>query len=172
MISAKKYERLIRTTGFSVEEQAGFIARQLVETRQSCKIVAELLGKRFGNQTEIVYVKAGNVFDFRKDQRITKDGIQKMSYECKKNEDDTDQDPVFVKCRDVNDFHHTKDAYLNIVVGNVYHLKFTKNPISFVKEQQQNNLKYSLNRVFAYDVLRNGEKAWLGTQAIILCEKQ
>lgn len=168
LISAKKYERLIRTTGFSVEEQAGFIARQLVETRQSCKIVAELLGKRFGNQTEIVYVKAGNVSDFRRDQRITKDGIQKMSYECKKNEDDTDQDPVFVKCRDVNDFHHAKDAYLNIVVGNVYHLKFTKNPIRFVKEQQQNNRKYSLNRVFAYDVLRNGEKAWTaGTQGSI-----
>lgn len=167
LISAKKYERLIRTTGFSVEEQAGFIARQLVETRQSSKIIAELLGKRFGNQTEIVYVKAGNVSDFRRDQRITKDGIQKMLHECK-NEKDTEQDPVFAKCREVNDFHHAKDAYLNIVVGNVYHLKFTKSPIRFLKEQREKNLKYSLNRVFAYDVLRNGEKAWTaGTQGSI-----
>lgn len=31
-----------------------------------------------------------------------------------------------IKVREVNDFHHAKDAYLNIVVGNTYYVKFTK----------------------------------------------
>ena len=31
------------------------------------------------------------------------------------------------KAMEINDLHHAKDAYLNIVVGNVYHVKFTKN---------------------------------------------
>lgn len=89
-----------------------------METRQSSKIVAELLQRRFGDATEIVYVKAGNVSSFRQDQRLTEDGRQLQASECKGLH--TEQDPLFVKCREVNDFHHAKDAYLNIVVGNVY----------------------------------------------------
>ena len=69
---------------------------------------------------------------------------------------DTRPDPLFVKCRDVNDFHHAKDAYLNIVVGNVYHTKFTRDPLRFVRSGQT----YSMNRVFDYDVVRGGETAW------------
>ena len=42
-ISKKKYDRLMRTEDFSDEELSGFIARQIVETRQSSKAVAELL---------------------------------------------------------------------------------------------------------------------------------
>ena len=34
----------------------------------------------------------------------------------------------------MNDYHHAKDAYLNIVVGNAYFVKFTSNPILFIKE--------------------------------------
>ena len=30
-----------------------------------------------------------------------------------------------LKSRIANDYHHAKDAYLNIVVGNVYNEKFT-----------------------------------------------
>ena len=33
LIEREKYERLMRSTGFTLEEQAGFISRQLVETR-------------------------------------------------------------------------------------------------------------------------------------------
>lgn len=156
LISKEKYHRLTRSTEFSVEEQAGFISRQLVETRQSSKIVAELLKQRFGSKTEIVYVKAGNVSSFRQDQRLTKDGEQKQAGQCKPNER-TEQDPLFVKCREVNDFHHAKDAYLNIVVGNVYHVKFTRNPANFLKEE---NTKFSLNRMFDFDVSRGNDTAW------------
>ena len=83
LITKEKLERLVRSTDFTLEEQAGFIARQLVETRQSCKVVAELLQRRFGEQTEIVYVKAGNVSSFRQDQRLTEDGRQLQAGSCK-----------------------------------------------------------------------------------------
>lgn len=154
-ISKEKWDRLTRSTGFTLEEQAGFIARQLVETRQSSKIVAELLQRRFGQNIEIVYVKAGNVSSFRQDQRLTEDGRQMQASQCKGLH--TAQDPLFVKCREINDFHHAKDAYLNIVVGNVYHVKFTRSPANFIR---QKDVKYSLNRMFDFDVCRSGEQAW------------
>lgn len=131
LISKEKYYRLMRTTPLSAEELAGFIARQLVETRQSSKATAQLLSKLYPD-CEVVYSKAKNVSDFR-------------------------QEYGFVKCRSVNDYHHAKDAYLNIVVGNVYHLKFTKSPALFIK----NGETYSLNRVFDYPVQRGRETAWL-----------
>ena len=146
-ISKEKYERLIRAVPFTLDEQAGFIARQLVETRQSSKIVAELLQRRFGESTEIVYVKAGNVSSFRQEQKII-DTVKGKPV----------QDPLFVKCREINDFHHAKDAYLNIVVGNVYHVKFTRSPAVFIRQEKS---PYSLNRMFDFDVSRNNEQAWI-----------
>lgn len=115
LISKEKYSRLMRKNQLTDEELAGFINRQLVETRQSTKATAELLKQLFP-ESEIVYVKAGLVSDFR-------------------HEFD------FVKCRDTNDFHHAKDAYLNIVVGNVYNEKFTKNPLKFVQSGQEYSIK-------------------------------
>lgn len=61
-ISDIKYERLTRTTPFSDNELADFIARQLVETSQSVKAVAEILNEVF-EDSRVVYVKAGNVYD-------------------------------------------------------------------------------------------------------------
>ena len=152
-INEEKYRRLTRNTPFEDNELSGFIARQLVETSQACKIVAQLLKHRYGDD-RVVYVKAGNVSSFRQDQRILVDGTQAQAYACKGIL--TKQDPLFVKCREVNDFHHAKDAYLNIVVGNVYHVKFTRNPMNFIRGKQE----YSLNRMFDWDVVRNGECAW------------
>ncbi len=156
LISKEKYSRLTRSTPLTDDELAAFIARQLVQTQQSTKIAAEWLAHKFGDATEIVYVKGGNVSDFRQDQRVTADGTQKQAGQCGKWEK-TMQDPVFVKCREVNDFHHAKDAYLNIVVGNVYHVKFTRSPLNYVKKHKGD---YSLSRVFDWDVSRGGEKAW------------
>ena len=137
-ISKKKYERLTRKNDFTDEELAGFIERQIVETRQSTKAVAELL-KRINEKTQIVYVKAGLVSTFRHDH---------------------DDDPVFVKSRRVNDYHHAKDAYLNIVVGNVYDAKFTDNPRRWIKENRNTN--YSIRRVFDFDVMRGTKIVWHG----------
>ena len=121
LISRKKYERLIRNTELTEEELSAFVSRQLVSTQQSTKAVTVLLQQLYPN-TKVVFSKAGNVSEFRH-----KFGI--------------------VKCREVNDFHHAKDAYLNIVVGNVYDTKFTE---KFFKNIKREN--YSLNKVFEYDV--------------------
>lgn len=131
LISKKKFERLIRNYPLSDDELADFISRQLVETRQSTKAVASILKslyKEFG--TEVVYSKAGLVSDFR-------------------------QDFDMLKCREVNDLHHAKDAYLNIVVGNVYNERFTHNKANFIKGLQ--NKTYSLNAMFNYNV----NNAWV-----------
>lgn len=100
LVSDEKYKRLTRSTPFTEEEKFEFINRQLVETRQSTKAVATLL-KEMYPETEIVFVKAGTVSDFRHEFKLP-------------------------KSRAVNDLHHAKDAYLNIVVGNVFHCKFSR----------------------------------------------
>lgn len=133
LISRTKYARLVRSTPLTADELASFIGRQLVETRQSTKAAAEILGKVFPNTT-IVYAKAGNTSRFR-------------------------QQFGFLKVRDVNDFHHAKDAYLNIVVGNVYYTKFTANPANFLKEK---DARYTLNdKMYNYPVARGGITAWM-----------
>lgn len=133
-ISKEKYKRLIRSTEFESGELVGFIERQLVETRQGTKAVASIL-KQCMPETEIVYVKANTVSKFRQDFEL-------------------------IKVRELNDLHHAKDAYLNIVVGNTYHLKFTKNAMRFVKENPGRT--YNLKKMFTSDkdVSYNGEIAW------------
>lgn len=140
-ISKKKYDRLMRKEELTATELAGFIERQIVETRQSTKLVAEIL-KEVLPDTEIVYVKAGTVSRFR------------QTYE-------------FMKVRDMNDLHHAKDAYLNIVVGNTYFVKFTKSAAWFIRENPGRT--YNLEKMFEHDVARNGEVAWKsGTQGSIV----
>lgn len=129
LISKTKFDRLIRNTPLSDAELSAFISRQLVETRQSTKAIAQLLDKRYA-ASDIVYVKAGLVSEFRQKYK-------------------------FVKSRLVNDHHHAKDAYLNIVVGNVHNTRFTRNAAVFINGLQSG--KYSLNAM--YD--RNVDGAWI-----------
>lgn len=139
-INDEKYFRLTRDYGFDDNELAGFINRQLVETRQGTKTVATLFKNSF-KTSDVIYVKAGLVSDFRAHFALK-------------------------KCRILNDLHHAKDAYLNIVVGNVYDTKFTKHPRNYIKEfenqkdgdKKEFNLKTEM--VFKFDVIRNGYCAW------------
>lgn len=136
-ITKEKYGRLIRRTSLSDEELASFIGRQLVETRQSTKVVAQILEQTLPD-TKIIYSKANAVSQFR-------------------------QEKGFIKSRAVNDYHHAKDAYLNIVVGNVYYTKFTDNPVRYIREEVRKSKgkeQYSLNHMFDFDVARNGKTAW------------
>ena len=132
MMGDKKYNRLMRTTAFTEDELSGFIARQLVETRQSTKAVATVL-KELLPETDIVYVKAGLVSEFR-------------------------QEMDMLKCREVNDLHHAKDAYLNIVMGNIYNTRFTKDPLNFVRKERNYSIK--LTTLISKKIERNGEVAW------------
>lgn len=103
-----KANRLLRPKSkqLTPDELNGFINRQLTLTNQSVKAVCDIL-KMTEKGSEIVYSKANFVSDFRK-----LCGELRPSYDA------------FVKVRDINDFHHANDAYLNIVVGNVYYEKF------------------------------------------------
>ena len=134
LIGQKKYTRLTRRTPFSDGELVQFIERQIVETGQATKETANLL-KTICKDSEIVYSKAGNVSRFRQEFDI-------------------------IKCRSVNDLHHMHDAYLNIVVGNVYNTKFTKNPMNFVKNKEKAR-SYNLENMFRYDVKRGDYTAWI-----------
>lgn len=60
----------------------------------------------------------------------------------------------------MNDFHHAKDAYLNIVVGNVFYTKFTANPLNFLKGDHP---VYTLNTksLYSHKISRNGVDAWI-----------
>ena len=121
LISETKYSRLIRTNELTQDELKGFINRQLVETRQSTKAAAGIF-KEMLPGTEIVYAKASNADEFK-----AKNGI--------------------IKIRELNDLHHAKDAYINIVVGNVFNVKFTHNPYLF-----QTRDSYNLETLFDRDI--------------------
>ena len=136
LISERKYERLTRITPLTADDLSGFIARQLVETNQSVKAATTLL-RRLYPGVDVVFVKAENVTDFRHDNN-------------------------FIKVRSLNHHHHAKDAYLNIVVGNVYHERFTSNFRAFFIKNGANRT-YNLAKMFNYDVnctnAKDG-KAW------------
>ena len=120
LINDAKYKRLVRNTTFTNDEKMGFINRQLVETSQSSKAVTQLLQKIYPN-TEIVFVKAGLVSDFRNEYGEIKNTAFRLGLN---NEEKRAM--KLTKCRSLNDTHHANDAYLNAVVGNVYNERFTK----------------------------------------------
>lgn len=138
LITEEKYRRLTGSRPFSDDQLAGFIARQMVETGQGTKGVADLLKQLLPEETDTVYVKAGNVSDFRHEYGM-------------------------LKCRSINDFHHAQDAYLNIIVGNACFVKFTRDPRNFIlREYRQDTKKnnYHLGNLFRFDIQRGNEVAW------------
>ena len=103
MVSERKYSNLTKAErgGLTDDDKAGFIKRQLVETRQITKHVARLLDERFNPQgadgkvirdTRIITLKSKMVSDFRREYGL-------------------------YKVREINDYHHAHDAYLNAVVA-------------------------------------------------------
>lgn len=100
LMSDQKFKNLtkIRTGGLKPEDKEGFIKRQLVETRQIIKHVAQILDQRFNmdekqKNVKIITLKSSLVSQFRQQFNI-------------------------YKIREVNDYHHAHDAYLNGVVAN------------------------------------------------------
>lgn len=123
LISKKTFDRLMRTEPLGEGDYEDFINRQKVITDQTSKAVAELLQKKYPT-SQIVYSKAKNVVDFK----------NKFS---------------LYKCRETNNLHHARDAYLNIVVGNVYHTCFSTPMAMFYKKDdgwRENNLKTMFTR--------------------------
>ncbi|EHR32288.1 CRISPR-associated protein cas9/csn1, subtype II/nmemi [Helcococcus kunzii ATCC 51366] len=119
LITEEKYNRLTRINPLSDKELSEFIERQLVETRQTTKVVKDLF-ENYYTDSKIVTVKAGLVSELRRDFEV-------------------------LKCREINDLNHAHDAFLNIIVGDVWSKKFTSNPYNFVKKNRE---KYTLNNIF------------------------
>lgn len=98
LISQRKFDNLTRGLrgGLTEEAKQGFIHRQLVETRQITKHVARILHQRFNQENmpevNIISLKSRMVSTFRKSFGL-------------------------YKVRDINDYHHAHDAYLNAVVS-------------------------------------------------------
>lgn len=138
-ITKEKYQRLTRKTQFTDQELADFVSRQLVETRQGTKAITQIIAQAFPN-TKVVFSKASVVSDFR------------HKYDL-------------IKVRCVNDLHHAKDAYLNVVVGNTYYVKFTNSPLNFIREakkaDKKNETKYHMDKIFDFTVKRGNEIAWI-----------
>lgn len=137
LLTDEKYRRLTDNKPFSDEQLADFINRQLVETRQGTKGIAELITALMPD-TKVIYSKAGNVSDFRHEFKLA-------------------------KCRIANEFHHAQDAYLNIVVGNAYYTKFTNNAKYFIVNEYGKDMAanhYNLGTMYKWDIARNGETAW------------
>lgn len=130
LMTKEKFSRLIRREQLSNDEVGGFIARQLVETNQATKAVIDLLKTITKNPCGVVYSKAKFVSDFRKKYDI-------------------------IKSRDVNDLHHAKDAYLNIVVGNVLFNRFTDDPRNFYRNSSYNlEMTKNIKKIFD-NIIRN-----------------
>ncbi len=129
LITDEKFKRLTRFTPFTEEEEMGFINRQLTETSQSVKAVAQLLKEAYPD-TEVVYVKARLTSEFRQEFEL-------------------------LKSRTFNDLHHAKDAYLNIVTGNVYDMKFSKRWFSLSEKYN-----VQVKSLFTHDLIRGGKTIW------------
>lgn len=138
-ITKEKFFRLHRSTPLTTEELSGFISRQLVETSQSAKAVAHLLKNSYAD-TDIITVKAGHISDLRKFFGYDKKTKAGQVYHKGR--------PEFIKIRELNDLHHAKDAYLNIVVGNVYHETFTANPMRWIKDRGNSDYTLSTDKLF------------------------
>ncbi len=130
-ISAKKYGLLTRVNSLTQEDFEGFIQKQIVVTGQTVKAVAELLNRKYAPLgTKIVYSKAKNVSGFKDKYKIE-------------------------KCRETNDLHHARDAYLNIVVGNVYDTRFSTLE-AYYYQKDDGWREYNLKKLFE----QNTSGAW------------
>ena len=138
LMNDSKYTRLVRTKPLNEEDLKEFINRQLVVTNQTVKAVSELLERKYKSKgTKIVYSKASNVDNFKQKFNI-------------------------VKCRETNDLHHARDAYLNIVVGNVYDTKFTCVYDYYYRKPNDFWREYNLKHLFDRPI----ENAWAGEEDI------
>ena len=147
LISQRKFDNLTKAErgGLSPEDKAGFIQRQLVETRQITKHVARLLDEKFNNKKDennravrtvkIITLKSSLVSQFRKDFEL-------------------------YKVREINDSHHAHDAYLNAVVASALLKKYPKLEPEFVygdypKYNSFRERKSATEKVYFYSNIMN-----------------
>lgn len=108
LISQTKYYRLNRNE-FTNDQVEKFINRQLVETRQITKYVANILNNHY-EHTKVLTIRADLSHQFREKYKIYKN-------------------------RNVNDLHHAHDAYIASIIGRYIQLRFPKLESKYVYGQ-------------------------------------
>lgn len=138
LISNEKFKRLTKRE-ITGEELDGFVNRQLVSTSQAVKGVVTVL--KYYNKvdpTHIVFSKAENISDFRKEYGL-------------------------VKSRTANNYHHAHDAYLNVVVGRAINSYFTINHLydhNDLYRMRSENKTINVSKVLERDIKINGNYIW------------
>lgn len=103
-ISKRKFDNLTKGErgGLTEEDKMKFMHRQLVETRQITKQVAQILHQRFNQVNEV--------------SRVDDLSVKIITLKASLTSEFREQFKLY-KVREVNDYHHAQDAYLNGVVG-------------------------------------------------------
>ncbi|MCX2455100.1 type II CRISPR RNA-guided endonuclease Cas9 [Lacticaseibacillus nasuensis] len=149
LISGGKFANLTLRQNKLADRAEGFIARQLVETRQIIKLTEQVI-RAFYPDTKIVAVKAGLSHQFREEFNLPKN-------------------------RDVNDYHHAFDALLASWIGLYLLNRYPKLSEFFVygdftkadyKKLRQFNFIKELSRHHGGVTDDNGELLWGGPKAI------
>jgi len=120
LITQTKYYRLMRDE-FRRDQIDKFINRQLVETRQIIKHVANIIENHY-EDTKVFTVRANLSHEFRE------------KYEIYKN-------------RNVNDFHHAHDAYIACIIGRYIQIRFPGLEAKYVYGQYMQNVKKTKNNI-------------------------
>ena len=120
LITQTKYYRLMRDE-FRRDQIDKFINRQLVETRQIIKHVANIIENHY-EDTKVFTVRANLSYEFRE-----KYGIYKN--------------------RNVNDFHHAHDAYIACIIGRYIQIRFPGLEAKYVYGQYMQNVKKTKNNI-------------------------
>ncbi|NUO22138.1 type II CRISPR RNA-guided endonuclease Cas9 [Faecalibacillus sp. H12] len=120
LITQTKYYRLMRDE-FRRDQIDKFINRQLVETRQIIKHVANIIENHY-EDTKVFTVRANLSHEFRE------------KYEIYKN-------------RNVNDFHHAHDAYIACIIGRYIQIRFPGLEAKYVYGQYMQNVKNTKNNI-------------------------
>ena len=120
LITQTKYYRLMRDE-FRRDQIDKFINRQLVETRQIIKHVANIIENHY-EDTKVFTVRANLSHEFRE-----KYGIYKN--------------------RNVNDFHHAHDAYIACIIGRYIQIRFPGLEAKYVYDQYMQNVKKTKNNI-------------------------
>ena len=120
LITQTKYYRLMRDE-CRRDQIDKFINRQLVETRQIIKHVANIIENHY-EDTKVFTVRANLSHEFRE-----KYGIYKN--------------------RNVNDFHHAHDAYIACIIGRYIQIRFPGLEAKYVYGQYMQNVKKTKNNI-------------------------
>lgn len=128
LMSDKKYERLTRQTPLKDEELNDFISRQKTTLDWINQEVADIFKIRYDKKDDsnfIIYSKSRHVSEFRNEFKL-------------------------YKIRELNNFHHAHDAYLNIILGRVLKNNLYYQEDKFKTYNYLSILKFKLNKDIEY----------------------